>query len=109
MTRKVHIKTYGCQMNVYDSQRMADVLAPLGYAFTFGRFGLPEMGAAGLGVASAIMMWGQAIAFASGSKHLAVRSLVQQFADLEAGKGNHGERAPLFSLVRRSQKIFVFL
>ena len=32
MTRKVHIKTYGCQMNVYDSQRMADVLSPLGYA-----------------------------------------------------------------------------
>jgi len=32
VTRKVHIKTYGCQMNVYDSQRMADVLAPLGYA-----------------------------------------------------------------------------
>ena len=26
------IKTYGCQMNVYDSARMADVLAPLGYA-----------------------------------------------------------------------------
>jgi tRNA-2-methylthio-N6-dimethylallyladenosine synthase len=25
------IKTYGCQMNVYDSERMADVLAPLGY------------------------------------------------------------------------------
>ncbi|MGE4012741.1 MAG: tRNA (N6-isopentenyl adenosine(37)-C2)-methylthiotransferase MiaB, partial [Alphaproteobacteria bacterium] len=24
--------TYGCQMNVYDSARMADVLAPLGYA-----------------------------------------------------------------------------
>ncbi len=32
MTRKVHIKTYGCQMNVYDSQRMADVLKPIGYA-----------------------------------------------------------------------------
>ncbi len=40
------------------------LLAPLGYAFTFGRYGLPEMGAAGLGVASAIMMWAQAIAFA---------------------------------------------
>ncbi|NBB82297.1 MAG: tRNA (N6-isopentenyl adenosine(37)-C2)-methylthiotransferase MiaB [Alphaproteobacteria bacterium] len=25
------VKTWGCQMNVYDSARMADVLAPLGY------------------------------------------------------------------------------
>ena len=32
--KKVFIKTYGCQMNVYDSERMADVLAPLGYAET---------------------------------------------------------------------------
>lgn len=30
-TRKVYIKTWGCQMNVYDSRRMADILAPLGY------------------------------------------------------------------------------
>ncbi len=29
--KRVHIKTYGCQMNVYDSARMADVLAPIGY------------------------------------------------------------------------------
>jgi len=29
--KNVFIKTYGCQMNVYDSARMADVLAPLGY------------------------------------------------------------------------------
>ena len=29
--RKLYIKTWGCQMNVYDSQRMADVLAPLGF------------------------------------------------------------------------------
>ena len=33
-SRKLHIKTYGCQMNVYDSARMADLLAPLGYAAT---------------------------------------------------------------------------
>ena len=32
MPKKLYIKTYGCQMNVYDSARMADVLAPLGYA-----------------------------------------------------------------------------
>ncbi len=32
MTKKVFIKTYGCQMNVYDSVRMADVLAPMGYS-----------------------------------------------------------------------------
>ncbi len=31
MSKKLFIKTYGCQMNVYDSARMADVLAPLGY------------------------------------------------------------------------------
>ena len=29
--KKLFIKTYGCQMNVYDSGRMADVLAPHGY------------------------------------------------------------------------------
>ena len=32
--RKVFVKTYGCQMNVYDSARMRDVLAPLGYSET---------------------------------------------------------------------------
>ena len=32
--RRLFIKTYGCQMNVYDSERMADVLRPLGYATT---------------------------------------------------------------------------
>ncbi len=31
MQKSVYIKTYGCQMNVYDSARMADVLAPRGY------------------------------------------------------------------------------
>ena len=34
MSKSVYVKTYGCQMNVYDSQRMQDVLAPLGYAPT---------------------------------------------------------------------------
>jgi tRNA-2-methylthio-N6-dimethylallyladenosine synthase len=29
--RKVHVKSFGCQMNVYDSHRMADTLAPDGY------------------------------------------------------------------------------
>ncbi len=31
MSNKLFIKTYGCQMNVYDSARMADVMTPLGY------------------------------------------------------------------------------
>jgi tRNA-2-methylthio-N6-dimethylallyladenosine synthase len=31
MAKKLFIKTWGCQMNVYDSQKMADILASLGY------------------------------------------------------------------------------
>lgn len=31
-SKKLFIKTWGCQMNVYDSHRMADILKPLGYA-----------------------------------------------------------------------------
>lgn len=29
--KKLFIKTWGCQMNVYDSNRMADILSPFGY------------------------------------------------------------------------------
>ncbi len=34
LPKKLFLKTYGCQMNVYDSARMAELLAPLGYAET---------------------------------------------------------------------------
>lgn len=40
------------------------LLVPMGYALTFGAFGLPELGAGGLGYASALMMWAQAAGFA---------------------------------------------
>ncbi len=33
-TKKVHVKTFGCQMNVYDSERMTEALLPLGYSET---------------------------------------------------------------------------
>lgn len=32
--KKLYIKTYGCQMNVYDSERISDALAPEGYTVT---------------------------------------------------------------------------
>lgn len=31
LNKKIFIKSFGCQMNVYDSQRMAEVVEPLGY------------------------------------------------------------------------------
>ena len=34
VAKSVYIKTYGCQMNVYDSSRMAELLAPLGFTVT---------------------------------------------------------------------------
>src|ERR1700753_2867414 len=37
--KKLFAKTYGCQMNAYDSARMADLLAPLGYAAADGAEG----------------------------------------------------------------------
>ncbi len=36
MTKRLFIKTYGCQMNVYDSARMAELLTPLGYTPSAG-------------------------------------------------------------------------
>ena len=32
--RKIYVKSFGCQMNVYDSHRMADTLAPAGFTET---------------------------------------------------------------------------
>ncbi|MDH5830618.1 MATE family efflux transporter [Luteimonas sp. M1R5S18] len=52
------------------------VLLPLGYALTFGAFGFPEHGAAGLGLASAIMMWLQVLGF------VAYLARARRFAEL---------------------------
>ena len=36
VSRKLYVKSYGCQMNVYDSQRMADALAGEGFSEVAG-------------------------------------------------------------------------
>ncbi|MDQ0126462.1 MATE family multidrug resistance protein [Pseudomonas lini] len=40
------------------------ILAPTGYVLANGKLGFPELGAQGLGIASAVMMWCQALFFA---------------------------------------------
>jgi len=34
MQKKIYVKTYGCQMNVYDSAKMAEIMQPFGYSST---------------------------------------------------------------------------
>jgi MATE family multidrug resistance protein len=58
------------------------LLVPLGYALMFGAFGLPELGAAGLGYATALMVWTQAGLFAwylSRSRRFAALGLFAHF------------------------------
>ena len=31
MSKRLYIKTYGCQMNVYDSERISDTMQTVGY------------------------------------------------------------------------------
>ena len=38
MSKKLYIKTYGCQMNVYDSLKMQELLTP----FSFEATGTPD-------------------------------------------------------------------
>jgi MATE family multidrug resistance protein len=83
------------------------VLVPLGYALTFGYDGvpgisIPELGAGGLGIASAAMLWLQALAFAlylAGSRRFAPLAL---FARFEPPR-----RAPIGNLLRNGLPIGV--
>ena len=58
------------------------VLAPLGFVLCNGRAGFPELGAAGLGIASAVTMWVQALCFAAylaTTKRFAALRLFERF------------------------------
>lgn len=78
------------------------LLAPLGVALTFGLGPLPELGATGLGIASAAMMWAQAIAMAL---YLA---RAPRFADLRLfARWERPDRAVIGTLLRTGLPIGV--
>ncbi len=78
------------------------VLVPLGYVLTFGLLGFPELGAGGLGIASAVMMWAQALAFA------AYLARARRFASLRLFAGfDPPRREPILALLRTGLPIGV--
>jgi MATE family multidrug resistance protein len=78
------------------------LLGPLGYGLAFGAWGLPEMGAGGLGVASAIMMWAQTLAFA------VYLARARRFASLGLfARFDPPRRAPIMELLRTGLPIGV--
>lgn len=72
------------------------ILAPIGYVLTFGLFGFPSMGAKGLGVATIIVMWAQAVGF------ILVLRKSRRFADLQLFKQFD---LPNWEVIRNTLKI----
>ena len=78
------------------------LLVPLGFAFTWGVGGIPGRGAGGLGLASALMMWIQALAF------LLYLRRARRFADLRLFAGWEAPRwPPILGLLRTGLPIGV--
>lgn len=71
------------------------VLGPVGYVLTFGKLGFPAMGAGGLGIASALTMWLQALTFAVYLWNTKRFVHLQLFAHFEWPR-----RAPIAQLLR---------
>lgn len=71
------------------------LLLPLGYALMFGAWGLPELGAAGLGWATTIILWLQAAAFALYLRYASRYADLQLFARIDPPR-----RAPIAELLR---------
>lgn len=78
------------------------VLVPLGYVLTFGLLGFPELGAGGLGIASAVMMWAQALAFAAYLARARRFAALGLFAHFERPR-----REPILGLLRTGLPIGV--
>jgi len=71
------------------------LLLPLGYALMFGAWGLPELGAAGLGWATTTILWVQAAGFAAYLRYAPRYADLQLFARFDPPR-----RAPIAELLR---------
>jgi multidrug resistance protein, MATE family len=71
------------------------LLVPVAYALMYGRWGMPALGARGSGIATALVLWAQAIAFVvyvHKRKHYADLQLFARF--------DGPQRSPIFALLK---------
>jgi tRNA-2-methylthio-N6-dimethylallyladenosine synthase len=82
MAKKVYFETYGCQMNVHDSEKASFALSELGYSQT------AEMGEADLVLLNTCMV-----------REKAARKVYTRINEIKKSRGASGDKPPVFGVM----------